>query len=296
MSVDTGGKPPPEPDGPPNTTLSSPDVEMESPSNFKGFSKADSTKLQGVIRDVSTEFSDEYLKNKIKKFEIYSNFEVVNVSRINRETVTDDKINYVPTKSCVVSFKTQVLPKYVTINKVLKEIEPYQQKVLLCFNCLRFGHQGKHCRSNPRCNNCQKDHNTKECQETTLTPKCFSCVGDHFTTNLKSCPEFKRQKLIKECMTNSNINYHDANKQIPRKSYADVTSNNIIKDSHQQNLPSSNSPLVNQSINSSSVTRPFTFSANSNHNKYTVVKSSKGSKRQRPNSPVLTQSDPEYTF
>ncbi|CAG9827241.1 unnamed protein product [Diabrotica balteata] len=180
---------------------------------------------QGVIRDISTEFFEDYLKNKIKSYEPHLPFEVLNVKRINRKNTTGESPEFVPTKSCIVSFKSQTLPKYVVINKVIKEVKLYKQKVLLCFNCLRYGHLGNQCRSRPRCYKCNKDHNSKEFTEVEKTKKCFSCMGEHFTIDLKDCPEFHRQKLIKETMSSANVNYHDANKLIPRNSYASITAN-----------------------------------------------------------------------
>ncbi|XP_050516208.1 uncharacterized protein LOC126891073 [Diabrotica virgifera virgifera] len=159
-------------------------------------------------------------------YDLHCKFEVLQVTRLNRRQVDENGTQYIPTKTCVVSFKSQVLPKYITINKVLKEVEPYKQKVLLCFNCLRFGHTGGQCKSKARCDKCQESHNSKDCKKTDLTPKCFNCSGDHFTTNLSACQEFQRQKLIKDAMSSNNISYQDANKQFPSNSYAKVTSIN----------------------------------------------------------------------
>lgn len=51
-------------------------------------------------------------------------------------------------------------------------------------------------------------------------------MGNHLTTNLKACPDFKRQKLIKEAMSTTNINYHNANRQVSKIPCADIALNN----------------------------------------------------------------------
>lgn len=96
---------------------------------------------QGVIRGVDVSFSEEYLKDKIKAHD--HDIPVDKVTRIFRKTVSNGHTEYVPTQSIIVSFKTQKLPKYVTINRVIASVEPYIQKVILCFNCFRYGHLGK---------------------------------------------------------------------------------------------------------------------------------------------------------
>ncbi|XP_074029634.1 uncharacterized protein [Leptinotarsa decemlineata] len=180
---------------------------------------------QGVIRDIDTVFSEEYIKNKIKPFDMHCNFQVENVRRMNKKITKDNKTEYVATKLCIITFRSQVLPKYISINRVRIEVEPYIQKVLLCYNCFRYGHLGKQCKSKPRCIQCGEQHSSSDCQNSNPDPKCFNCGGSHLSTNMKICPEFKRQKQIKQAMSNLNINYHDACQKVPKSSYASILNN-----------------------------------------------------------------------
>lgn len=94
---------------------------------------------KGVIRGVYKAYSEDYLKKIIKPFDRnLSNSQVTEVKRINRKVNKDDtssNAEYTPTQSIIVTFKSQILPKFVVVNKVRCEVEPYIQRVLLCYNC-----------------------------------------------------------------------------------------------------------------------------------------------------------------
>lgn len=181
---------------------------------------------QGVIRGISTEYTEESIQHKIKQVDQHCIFDVDRVIRIKRKQTEGDKIDYINTQTCIVTFKSQTLPKYISINKVIFHVEPYIQKVLLCYNCYRYGHLGKQCNSAPRCNKCAENHSSQECKNEG-NPKCLHCKGDHYTSNLKSCPEFSRQKQIKAAMSELNISYNDASKKVPKTSYASIVSKTI---------------------------------------------------------------------
>lgn len=214
-----------------------------------------------VIKKIDTEFSDEYLKNKITLYDFHSKFEVENVKRMTRKIVDDNNsVQYVPTQTIMVTFKCQTLPKYVAINHVLYEVEPYIQKVILCYNCFRYGHLGKQCKSRPRCLKCNGNHASGECNfaENSIT-KCFSCQGEHLTTQFKVCPEFNRQKLIKKVMSENNVSYRDAALSVPKQTYASVAAtnndNNIISHSPSLSIPTPQSVTINHRLNNISASK-----------------------------------------
>lgn len=243
---------------------------------------------KGVIRHVSTELSDELLKKLIKPVNLHNEFIVDSVERLNRRRVdpVTGKTSYEPSQSILVSFKGQMLPKYVRINKVRCEVELYVQKVLICFRCYRFGHMAKQCKSSRRCVTCKKDHDPKiqPCNPADLnseSPSCLNCKGNHLASDLKNCPEFSRQKQIKVMMAQTNSSYREAAKSLPRQTYA------LIAKKNQQ--PMSQSTSINVS------TPVIQFANNNNNNNGSKQNSLPNSsttgisnKRARPSSPVKT--------
>lgn len=228
---------------------------------------------QGIIKGVDIEYSEESIKQKIKEYDMHCKFTVDFVKRIHKKiTNPDNTTKLVPTKTILVSFRCQNLPKYIAINHVIFPVEVYLQRVLLCNNCYRYGHLGKQCRSSTRCLKCKNNHATETCEET-LSPKCFYCSGNHLTNNKNLCPEFKRQMEIKKLMSQSNISYQDASLKTPKNTYASVLTGEVnldllddISQNNHQNT-SKNSPIQ------------------SNYYTQTIIRPNK---RQRPDKPNTT--------
>nr|CAH7729116.1 unnamed protein product [Callosobruchus chinensis] len=54
-------------------------------------------------------------------------------------------------------------------------VSNYIQKVILCHNCMRYGHLGKQCKGKPRCAKCKEEHPSNACPNPENEPKCFYC-------------------------------------------------------------------------------------------------------------------------
>ena len=61
------------------------------------------------------------------------------------------------------------------------------KKVIRCFNCMRFGHIHKNCKSNIRCERCGEAHSAAECDKCI---KCCNCGGDHLASS-SACPVYR---------------------------------------------------------------------------------------------------------
>lgn len=178
---------------------------------------------QGVISGVENDISIEFIKNKIKKFDEHCNFTVLNVIRIKKGIIDRDtkEKKIIETKSLIITFKTQILPKYVAIGRVRFAVRAYISRVMLCYNCYRYGHGSKQCKGKMRCLRCQGEHKLNDCKEDSLI-KCFYCKDNHATNEIKKCAEFSKQKKIKETMSQKNIPFKEAEKMINRETYARI--------------------------------------------------------------------------
>lgn len=175
---------------------------------------------QAVIRGVSTFYPEsEILKD------IQSSIKVLAVRRLNRRStiineIGKNEITYIPTGTIVLTFYGSIPPSHVSIYYCKFETSIYIQPVIQCFNCLRFGHTQKLCKSTVRCANCLEPHDTSTCNE---TPKCLYCKANHSATYFQ-CPERERQKTIKTNMAAKNLSAFEADKLTP-KTYKTTTSN-----------------------------------------------------------------------
>lgn len=234
-----------------NCIIESPDLRKH---NLTAYIPSFIVYKRGVIRNVCKEYPEDVLKNIIRPFDTNLKFTVDEVKRIKRKLSKEEKkereanktsadgqntSDLVSTQSIIVSFRAHALPKYVVINRVRCEVEPYVQKVLLCYNCFRYGHIGKQCKSSVRCLLCGEGHSREACTQFIPLNKCLNCQGNHLATQLKACPEFQRQKNIKKAMSQSNLSYNEAAKTIPRVSYSEVVQrrqSDLVSGSQPQNI------------------------------------------------------------
>lgn len=184
---------------------------------------------QGVISGIETDLDENTLKNKIKPFDFHCNFEIFSVKRMTKSIIVKEtnERKIIDTKSVIVTFRSQSLPKYVAIGKVRVKVSPYIQRVILCYNCFRYGHSSKQCKSRIRCLICKEEHNSKDCTQNVMEMKCFYCNSNHGTNETKKCAEFSRQKQIKKAMAEQNLTYKEAALNFPNKSYASVTAQGV---------------------------------------------------------------------
>ncbi|KAL1447325.1 hypothetical protein WDU94_005621 [Cyamophila willieti] len=175
----------------------------------------------GIIRDVDDEFDDEQLREAIDA----KQFNVVSVQRLNRRVVEENEVKYVKSRSIKIVFEGKEIPSHVYLYYCRIECEPFIQKVVQCYNCLKFGHTTKFCRNKSLCKKCfvvpGENHTCMSSQV-----KCVNCDGLH-TPRDDSCPEFARQKNIKMLMSTRCMLFHEAAQVVPAsKSMFNVRVNN----------------------------------------------------------------------
>lgn len=194
------------------------------------------THRKGVIRMVDTQFSEEYLKDAIK-----STHEVVSVKRMTRKVINQDKtVEYRPRQVIIVTFLGSSLPQTVRINLVNFEVSNYIYPVVQCFNCYRYGHTSRLCRSNTRCKSCPNSHDGNDSDDVCsgVDPYCIHCHTREHSSTSKDCPEYKKQFGIKKIMATDNITFKEAAALVGNPSYSKVVNNNrfsILK--NDENFP-----------------------------------------------------------
>lgn len=77
----------------------------------------------------------------------------------------------------------------IALNGCLLRTEKYQPRPAQCFNCFRFGHLARDCKSASICGRCAGPHSTSNCH----CPKKSPC------TNLKKCSHIVSQCAIRSC-------------------------------------------------------------------------------------------------
>jgi hypothetical protein len=136
------------------------------------------------------------------------NCSILEVSRIKRRVNNELKDTYF----VKITFESDTLPEYISLNYVRVKIEPYMIPVKQCYRCFAYGHVANSpCRSSRLCRDCGCDFHSEPCE---LPRKCVHCFGPH-SSNSKQCPEYTRQKNIKDRMSFMKEDYFTASKFFP---------------------------------------------------------------------------------
>lgn len=263
--------------------------KLLSEKNYDVFIPQFNKRRQGVVKGVDIDISEEELVHIIKP-KFGKELEILEIRRLKRKLIINNEVTYVPNQTIVISFKGQTLPKQVVIEKIIFEVEPYIQRVVQCLKCLRYGHISNQCKGTERCKRCGEPHSNCSQDEILF---CVLCKGAHEATDRRVCPEFAKQKTVKNIMGTQNISYKEAVKKYV-SSYANIVQSNnvnlnytgkqnivpstpissqqrsnhftqIIKRKRVDNNPVSNNPLLEEHKN---IITPYTPQSQPLINKY----------------------------
>lgn len=167
----------------------------------------------GTIRDVDLDLSEKEIQESIL---CPSPAILESAHRLQRR---DFDGKWIPSETVRLCFKGSYLPPYVNVDNVRIKVDPFVFPVSQCSNCWKLGHTAKRCPSNkiicPKCGN-----NHSNCE--TLVFKCVNCGGDHMSLS-RSCPEYLREKRIRQIMSEFNCTYRKARSmcviESPKKEY-----------------------------------------------------------------------------
>ena len=150
-----------------------------------------STQATIVVKSVPTFLSEDEIKCDIK-----SNYQVeVSIKRLRYRSNRLNRpiIKITSDRETIQSWQKNG----IALNKRLYPCEPIQKDTpTRCFNCQRFGHIAKFCRSEKRCEQCSEKHSTLDCPKNST--KCCNCSQEHPASSL-DCPHYisRTQEIIK---------------------------------------------------------------------------------------------------
>lgn len=170
---------------------------------------------------------------------------IIEARRLQRKIIVDGTAKYIDTQSVIITFEGKIIPSSIKIKYCEVRVDIYVSPVIMCFNCMRYGHSNTQCRSKQRCSKCAEEHDISACQEKEAV--CIYCKGNHVTTD-RNCPEYKRQRAIKEIMAAENTSYFEARNKVP-KNYLSAESSFVGAHLDSRDFPSTlNKQLINEGI------------------------------------------------
>ncbi|CAG9584999.1 unnamed protein product [Danaus chrysippus] len=154
----------------------------------------------GVIKNVDIDLSDDEIFNNIVCTEPAILSAVQRLSRLGEDG------KWIPSETVRLCFKYSYLPPFVTVHGLRIKVEPFVFPVSQCSKCWRLGHTAKRCPIDKVvCPKCGGNHDN--CTITSF--KCVNCGENHMSFN-KSCPVFKKEKKIRQIMSEFNVTYRKA--------------------------------------------------------------------------------------
>lgn len=102
--------------------------------------------ISGVISGVKTDLDIEEIKQNIE-----SDVPIVDIRRMTRFVAGTGKV---PIARLCGTFRSNELPRSVRLLCCMGTVQPFTPKVVVCLNCLRFGHRTENCRGTMRCGKC----------------------------------------------------------------------------------------------------------------------------------------------
>jgi hypothetical protein len=218
--------------------------------NYKVFIPSFNVTRMGVVRGIPVNWSENDIIDNITV--PLGCGHILKVRRLKKKIFVDGKPEFSSIETVVLTFDGQILPKRVFMCYNSLPVDLYIFPTIQCFNCCKYGHIKSQCRSSPKCFKCGQGHTGDSCSVDEDYTYCCLCSGSHYATSRK-CPEFSRQKSIKESMAKNCISYIEAVKLHPpiTKLYADVVSSNISSPSLHPTL-NSQSDIPNINVHKSS--------------------------------------------
>lgn len=171
--------------------------------------KLDNFKPRMKIYDVPKSLTPEQVKDALVSQNLDSH--LVDDMDITMVTSLEPKRNLFKPRSDRLSSVNWVIEVTPSIRKILLQDKVYigwnrcriidHLRITRCFNCQKYGHNAKVCKSETACGKCAKHHSTRDCpDDKTKLRQCANCIrsklsGNNIahTTYDSKCPSYIRQ-------------------------------------------------------------------------------------------------------
>lgn len=165
---------------------------------------------KGIIRGVDLDVTDsEILQDAWSQYKIHS---IKRITKRNPDAKKDKSLPArLPTKSIIISFHGQELPRHVYLYHISHEVQPFVAEPRMCYSCYRPRHTSSNCRRTPLCRNCADPRHEGECKATTV--KCATCGGPHKALD-RTCQTIQRERAIERIMAYENKPRDDARRVV----------------------------------------------------------------------------------
>jgi len=121
-----------------------------------------------------------------------------------------------PTNTFILTFNTPTAPPHINIGYLRVKVNTYVPNPLRCFNCQKFGHGNKFCRSETVCCRCSGKH-TEEGWENAV--KCTNCSRPHMASS-KECPVWLQGKEVQKVKAEGNLSFPQARQIVVQRNTA----------------------------------------------------------------------------
>jgi len=192
-------------------------IEKNSLNGYRAYIPEQMLICRGIVKRIGDNITEEdFIKygygirgSKIIK--------IIDATRFNFKRVEEGVTKIVPGSTYMLMFAGNLMPQEVKLFYTKREVTPYIKPVILCYNCLKYGHHKQQCKVSTKCFHCGGTHLQESCQTKNQIKKvCPNCSGDH-PVNSRSCIEYNRQQKINQAIADHNITFFEANKLFPKE-------------------------------------------------------------------------------
>ncbi|CAK9813769.1 hypothetical protein ANTPLA_LOCUS7970 [Anthophora plagiata] len=167
---------------------------------------------KGLLRGISKEISMEELVELSS-----SPCKITYAKRMNRRHVNPDtkESSWIPSETVLLTFEGSIIPEKIQVfGLLIKNIEPYIERVRTCHNCGGYGHTATKCRRPPICLKCGQEN--KEEHNCTPSECCLHCRGNHQTFH-PECQTITFNKEVNKILAYNDVSIYETLAQAREK-------------------------------------------------------------------------------